>query len=98
MAFIPDDKNHNGALPLKDDMSRDPGAQPTRVNRQEAGALLTQVGLPIAAATLAKLACVGGGPPYQVWNNRASYSVAELMAWAESRLGPPLSNTAQRKR
>ena len=75
-----------------------------RLSRPGAAALLTELGLPMATATLAKLAVRGGrdhrsnGPPYQVWNGRCSYSTAELIAWAEARLAAPITNTAQRKR
>jgi len=67
-----------------------------RVDRIGAARLLTSLGLPIAATTLAKRAVHGNGPPYQIWCNRATYDVETLLAWARDRLGKPLSNTARK--
>ena len=67
-----------------------------RFNRQDAARFLTHMGLPIAAATLAKKAVEGNGPPYAVWNGRALYIADDLLKWAEAHLGPKFSNTAER--
>ena len=66
------------------------------ISRLDAARLLTDAGFPISAATLAKKAVTGGGPPYRIWNRRAMYEAERLMSWATDRLGPELLNTAQR--
>jgi hypothetical protein len=70
----------------------------TRLTRSDAAKFLTDLGLPIAPNTLAKKAVDGSGPPYQVWNGRATYDTQDLLEWASSRLGPKLSSTADRGR
>ena len=56
------------------------------VSRPEAARYLSDRGLRIAAATLAKLAVTGLGPPYRIALSRAVYDTADLDAWAASRL------------
>ncbi len=68
-----------------------------RLNRTAAAKFLDDHGLPIAPTTLAKKAVDGSGPPYQLWNGRATYDDEDLLAWAASRLGPKLRSTADRK-
>jgi hypothetical protein len=53
---------------------------------------------PIAATTLAKKAVQGNGPPYALWNGRATYAADALLEWAETQLGPQLTSTAQREK
>ncbi len=69
----------------------------TQLSRADAARFLTEKGLPIAATTLAKKAVQGSGPPYRIWNGRATYTVDDLMKWVEDRLGPNLMSTAQRR-
>jgi len=69
----------------------------SHVNRREAAQFLTDRGFPIAAATLAKKAVTGGGPPYRLWNGRATYDVEHLLAWANDSLSPAFTNTSQRR-
>jgi len=64
------------------------------LNRKEAAAHLKQQGYPVAAGTLAKLAVIGGGPPYACFGRRPMYTTADLDAWAESRLSAPRRNTS----
>ena len=54
-------------------------------NRKEAARFLTERGYRIAPATLAKLACVGGGPPFRSWGRKPLYREADLLTWAEGR-------------
>jgi hypothetical protein len=68
-----------------------------RLSRSASAQFLTENGLPIAATTLAKKAVQGSGPPYQVWNGRATYDVDDLMKWAKNRLSPKFHNTAERR-
>lgn len=57
----------------------------TYLSRGLASEFLFQKGFQVAPATLAKLACVGGGPVFVSFNRRALYAPAELLRWAESR-------------
>lgn len=66
-------------------------------SRTDAAQFLSEHGLPIAGTTLAKKAVQGSGPPYRVWNSRATYDRDDLLAWAETQLGPKLQSTAERK-
>jgi hypothetical protein len=69
-----------------------------RLNRSAAAKFLADNGLPIAPTTLAKKAVDGSGPPYQVWNGQATYDDEDLLTWTQSRLGPKLRSTAERRR
>ena len=63
------------------------------LNRDEAATYLTNLGLPVRKTTLSKWATVGGGPQYQLFGNRALYTVENLDAWANKRLTTPRSST-----
>jgi hypothetical protein len=52
-------------------------------------------GITIAPSTLAKWACVGGGPDFQRMNRTPLYSLVGLDAWARQKLGPTICNTSQ---
>jgi hypothetical protein len=76
---------------------RDQAGRP-RLRRAEASEyLLTTHGIPIAIATLAKLAVCGGGPRFHKHGRIPLYPVAELDAWAETRLGGLLRSTSDAK-
>ena len=62
--------------------------------RKQAADYLTQAGLPVAVATLAKLAVVGGGPQFQKWGRYPVYSEKSLDSWASERLGRPMRSTS----
>jgi hypothetical protein len=64
------------------------------LTRQGAAQALTAAGLPIAAATLAKLAVTGGGPAYVRWNGRAIYETGALFTWARARTSSAAATTA----
>ena len=70
---------------------------PTRLRRAEASAyLLSTHGLQVAPQTLAKYACVGGGPRFYKGAARwPLYPTAELDAWARTRLGELVSSTTE---
>jgi hypothetical protein len=63
--------------------------------RHEAAGYLTDLGLPIAAATLAKYAVIGGGPEFQRWSRFPVYSESALQAWVKQRLGKPARSTSE---
>lgn len=69
--------------------------QKPRLRRSEASAyLLLRYQLQVAVATLAKLASVGGGPPYQKPGATPLYPREHLDEWAVKRLGRLRSSTS----
>lgn len=57
-----------------------------KLTRGEAAEFLTDQGYRTKKSTLAKLACVGGGPPYDIFGNKALYTTEGCIGWAEGRL------------
>jgi hypothetical protein len=53
-------------------------------------------GIPLSPRTLAKLAVVGGGPPYRKAGRFPLYEVEDLDAWAASKLGPKQRSSSDR--
>lgn len=58
--------------------------------------MLRKHGIPIAHATLAKMATVGGGPAMQHSGRIPLYHVDDLDSWAAERLSAPVRSTAER--
>ena len=52
-------------------------------------------GIPCAPATLAKYACLGGGPPFRKAGKFPIYSRDDLDAWAQQRLGKCVQSTSE---
>ena len=52
-------------------------------------------GIPCAAATLAKLASIGGGPAFRKAGKFPIYSRDDLDAWANRRLGKLVCSTSE---
>lgn len=68
-----------------------------RLRRWEASRhLRDRHGIELAVATLAKLACIGGGPPFQKAGRTPLYPVELLDAWATARLGAVVRSTSER--
>lgn len=68
-----------------------------RLRRKEVPAYLQdKYGIPIALATLNKLATIGGGPAMQYAGRIPLYHVEDLDAWAAARLSKSVSSTAER--
>lgn len=68
-----------------------------RLRRTEVPAyLLNNHGIPVALATLNKLASIGGGPEMQYAGRIPLYTREALDAWAERRLSKPVQSTAGR--
>jgi hypothetical protein len=67
----------------------------TWLRRRANAQALTDAGFPTAAATLATLATRGGGPPFRKYGRYPIYRWGDSLAWAESRLGPPVRSTAE---
>ncbi|GHA61505.1 hypothetical protein GCM10008927_28750 [Amylibacter ulvae] len=64
------------------------------LTRSEAAEYLTNVGYPVAKNTLQKFACLGGGPVYLIFGNRALYRPNDLDTWANRKLGTPRISTS----
>jgi hypothetical protein len=67
-----------------------------RLTRDQVAALLTAAGFPVRAKTLATKATRGGGPPFRRFGSRPLYRWGDALAWAESRLSPPIGSTSER--
>ena len=65
------------------------------MDRATAAEFLTMRGYKIARATLAKLACLGGGPVFRSFGRKPLYLAADLIAWAEGRTSGPRSSTSE---
>ena len=65
-----------------------------RLTRKEAAQFLSERGYRTAPATLAKLACLGGGPLFQSFGRRPLYRETELLAWAQARTTGPRRSTS----
>jgi hypothetical protein len=64
-------------------------------DRREAADYLTERGFKTSWRTLQKLACVGGGPRYYIFGNRALYTDDDLDAYAEGKLSAPRHSTSE---
>lgn len=58
----------------------------TMLKRDETARALRASGYPMAAATLARKACVGGGPPFAIFGRNAMYRWGDVLAWVHGRL------------
>lgn len=68
-----------------------------RLRRKQVPAYLVEKhGIPIAVATLNKLATIGGGPPMQYVGRIPLYHVDDLDRWAEGKLGKTVHSTSER--
>lgn len=68
-----------------------------RLRRSEVPAyLMEKHGIPIAFATLNKLASIGGGPLMTYAGRIPLYHVDDLDNWARERLSAPVRSTAER--
>jgi hypothetical protein len=64
------------------------------LSRADASDHLKRRGLRVAPSTLAKLAVVGGGPPFVKFLSRAFYEPQDLDEWAANRMSPKRSSTS----
>jgi len=65
-----------------------------KLGRKEAAQFLTDCGYRTAPATLAKLACIGGGPTFESFGRRPLYREPDLLAWAQARTTGPRRSTS----
>jgi hypothetical protein len=63
--------------------------------RKAMSAFLTDAGYKTSSATLATLACRGGGPAYRKYGRMPLYRVGDAIAWAEGRLSAPMHSTSE---
>jgi len=66
------------------------------LRRNQAAEFLTANGYPTAAATLAKLASIGGGPQFVSYGRWPMYAPAALLEWARARTTGPRRSTSDR--
>jgi len=67
--------------------------------RTEAAAYVTTTyGIPCSPKTLAKVAVIGGGPPYRKVGRTPLYSAADLDVWAKGKMGPLVHSTSELRR
>lgn len=64
------------------------------LRRAEAARHLREQGLPCSEKTLAKYAVIGGGPIYSKFGRYPVYIAEDLDAWAQARIGNPVSSTS----
>ena len=65
-----------------------------QLDRKQAAALLTERGFRTAPATLAKLACIGGGPTFHSFGRKPLYREGDLLAWAQAKTTGPRRSTS----
>jgi len=65
------------------------------LTRERAAEALTAAGFPVRPKTLATKATRGGGPPFRRFGKKPLYAWGDAIAWAESRLSAPLTNTSE---
>jgi hypothetical protein len=71
-------------------------SNPKFIRRKPAARYLSEVwGLPMAPATLAKLAVIGGGPVFHRAGRIPLYSIESLDQYATARLGKPMHSTSE---
>jgi hypothetical protein len=67
-----------------------------RLRRKDASAYLLQVhGVSRTPQTLAKLACIGGGPQFVKFGHTPLYAPADLDSWVQTRLSRPIHSTSE---
>lgn len=66
---------------------------PALMNERKAAEHLSAFGYPVAATTLRKLRCVGGGPQFVRWGRSVFYRQEDVEAWAVAKLSPPMART-----
>jgi hypothetical protein len=63
--------------------------------RAAAEYLREQRGIPCSEKTLAKLACIGGGPVYRRFGRIPLYLIADLDAYANAKISEPVQSTSE---
>jgi hypothetical protein len=74
-----------------------PSKQIRRLRRGAASVYLKETwGLEYSPRTLAKLACIGGGPAMEYAGRFPLYTEPLLDTWAAEKISPPVASTSQR--
>ena len=69
-----------------------------RFRRREASQYLKdRWGLDYKPNTLAKLACIGGGPTIEYAGKFPTHTERDLDKWAKAKISPPVANTSERR-
>ena len=69
---------------------------PSKMRRAEAARYIRENhGIPCSPATLAKYACLGGGPAFRKAGKFPVYSRDDLESWAKQRLGKLVRSTSE---
>jgi hypothetical protein len=69
------------------------------LRRSQAAEYITNTyGIPCSPKTLAKYACIGGGPPFRLAGRFPLYPVSGLDEWARSKIGPLVRSTSELRR
>lgn len=79
-------------------LEHSPAKHCRRYRRLDASAYLKEVwGLSYTPRTLAKMACVGGGPPMEYVGRFPLYPQDGLDAWVSAKIGPRVNSTSERQ-
>jgi hypothetical protein len=80
------------------DIQQNECAKPERLLRRSEAAryVVENYGIPCAAKTLAKLACVSSkGPPFRLVGRFPLYPTSGLDSWAQAKIGPLIHSTSE---
>lgn len=58
------------------------------LTRAEASAYIATFGISVSPKTLAKYACLGGGPAYRLFGMRALYTAEDIDTWLAEKISP----------
>ena len=72
-----------------------PSASSRPLRRSEAADHISAKHFPCSPKTLAKLAVVGGSPPFRKVGRIPLYAVSDLDEWAIAKIGPRVSSTSE---
>jgi hypothetical protein len=64
------------------------------LTRSRTAAALREHGFPVAVSTLATKATRGGGPPFRKFGTKPLYRWADVLAWAQAKLGPTVTSSS----
>lgn len=65
------------------------------LDRKEAAGYLTSCGIRTSRHSLAKWACVGGGPKFRKFGKWPKYTKSDLDIWINSKLSSPIVSTSE---
>ena len=82
-------------LVSRDDRFTRPSSASRPLRRTEAADHISAKHFPCSPKTLAKLAVVGGSPPFRKVGRIPLYAVSDLDEWAMAKIGPRVSSTSE---